>query len=72
LLFSSFYDYARSWYVGHNWGNPFYGNRRVEDSITLIDQKVVPLKPLSKSEEEEEEEQIAPVMSSFFNIDEGV
>jgi hypothetical protein len=30
------------------------------------------LKPLSKSEEEEEEEQIAPVMSSFFNIDEGV
>jgi hypothetical protein len=40
-----------------------------EDDIALIDQKVVPLKPLS--EREEEEERIAPVMISFFSIDEG-
>jgi hypothetical protein len=43
--------------------------QRFKDAITLIAQKVVPLKPLLESEEKEE--QIALVMSSFFDIDEG-
>jgi hypothetical protein len=43
---------------------------KIEDVIALIAQKVIPLKPLSKSEEEEE--RIALVMSSFFDIEEGV
>jgi hypothetical protein len=45
--------------------------RKIEDAIALIAQNIIPLKPLSESEEEEEEERIAPVMSSFFDIDEG-
>ena len=44
---------------------------KIEDAIALIAQKVISLKPLSESEEEEEEERIAPIMSSFFDIDEG-
>jgi hypothetical protein len=41
---------------------------KIEDAIDLIAQKVVPLKPLSESEEEEDKEHIALVMSSFFDI----
>jgi hypothetical protein len=43
---------------------------KIGEVIALIAQKVIPLEPLLESEEEEEEEWIAPVMSSFFDIDE--
>jgi hypothetical protein len=43
---------------------------RIEDIITVIAQKVIPLEPLLESKEEEEE-RIAPVMSLFFDVDEG-
>jgi hypothetical protein len=38
-------------------------------AIALIAQRVTPLELLTESKEEEEEERIAPVMSSFFNVD---
>jgi hypothetical protein len=41
---------------------------KIEDAFDLIAQNVVPLRPLLESEEDEEK-RIAPVMSSFFDID---
>jgi hypothetical protein len=44
---------------------------KIGEAIALIAQRVTPLESLPESEEEEEEERIAPVMSSFFDVDEG-
>ena len=44
---------------------------KIGEAIALIAQRVTPLESLPESEEEEEEQRIAPVMSSFFDVDEG-
>jgi hypothetical protein len=43
---------------------------KIGEAIALIAQRVIPLESLLESKEEEEEERIAPVMSSFFDVDE--
>jgi hypothetical protein len=43
---------------------------KIGEAIALIAQRVTPLESLPEIEEEEEEERIAPVMSSFFDVDE--